>query len=88
VLRLTRSLLGQRADGGQRFAGLEGARGRGRPHLVHELEVDRLAGREAQAEQQGYLSYDTRTVADGLSSRGGHAASDRHNIDVQPSKRI
>jgi len=39
-------LLGQRADGGERFAGLERARGGGVTDLIDQLEIDGLAGLE------------------------------------------
>ena len=38
--------LGQRADAGERLAGLDGARGGRHLHLVHELLVDRFPGLE------------------------------------------
>jgi hypothetical protein len=36
--------LGERADGGQRFAGAQPAGGRRVTDLVHQLQIDRLAG--------------------------------------------
>ena len=53
VLRLTRSVFGQRADRRQPFAPPDGARRGGGFHLVHQLQVDGLAGLEVELETHG-----------------------------------
>src|SRR5581483_603839 len=58
--------LGQLADGGERFAWLEGAGGGGIADLIDNLEVNRHAGLEIELEEQRcHLSYDIRTPGGG-----------------------
>ena len=47
--------LGQRADGRQRFAGPQRARSRRVADLVHQLQIDRLAGLEINLKNHGVL---------------------------------
>jgi len=56
--------LGQRADGRQRFAGTQRAGGRRVADLVHQLQVNRLAGLEINLKYHGrlLLSYNSMTV--------------------------
>ena len=47
--------LGQRADGRQRFAGTQRARSRRLTDLVHQLQINRLAGLEINLKNHGRL---------------------------------